>query len=252
MEVITYILLRFYILSDSPNCHIPCFSENEYIYATIGQQPSSKHSMPQSQQICAVCGDNAACQHYGVRTCEGCKGFFKRTVQKNAKYICLGNRDCIIDKRRRNRCQYCRFQKCLMVGMVKEGKRASARRHRKQSFNPVTVVRMDSLKGRRGRLPLRSKIGGSGGEVNRTSSSTSLTIVLTKAYTSSVCDNLKLVSNAAAFGDQHFMNSLNNSLVAVDAWADRIPGWNEFSAIDRKNLLKAARLHVASLRIAFR
>ena len=35
--------------------------------------------------LCAVCGDNAACQHYGVRTCEGCKGFFKRTVQKNAK-----------------------------------------------------------------------------------------------------------------------------------------------------------------------
>ena len=27
--------------------------------------------------LCAVCGDNAVCQHYGVRTCEGCKGFFK-------------------------------------------------------------------------------------------------------------------------------------------------------------------------------
>ena len=39
--------------------------------------------------LCAVCGDNAACQHYGVRTCEGCKGFFKRTVQKNAKYVLL-------------------------------------------------------------------------------------------------------------------------------------------------------------------
>ncbi|KTG33890.1 hypothetical protein cypCar_00026168, partial [Cyprinus carpio] len=75
---------------------------------------------PSSEGLCAVCGDNAACQHYGVRTCEGCKGFFKRTVQKNAKYVCLANKNCPVDKRRRNRCQYCRFQKCLVVGMVKE------------------------------------------------------------------------------------------------------------------------------------
>ena len=89
--------------------------------------------------LCAVCGDNAACQHYGVRTCEGCKGFFKRTVQKNAKYVCLADKNCPVDKRRRNRCQFCRFQKCLAVGMVKE------------------VVRTDSLKGRRGRLPSKPR-----------------------------------------------------------------------------------------------
>lgn len=89
--------------------------------------------------ICAVCGDNAACQHYGVRTCEGCKGFFKRTVQKNAKYVCLADKNCPVDKRRRNRCQFCRFQKCLACGMVKE------------------VVRTDSLKGRRGRLPTKPR-----------------------------------------------------------------------------------------------
>ena len=74
-------------------------------------------------QLCAVCGDNAACQHYGVRTCEGCKGFFKRTVQKASKYVCLAERNCPVDKRRRNRCQFCRFQKCLAVGMIKEVQR---------------------------------------------------------------------------------------------------------------------------------
>lgn len=45
----------------------------------------------------------------------------QRTVQKNAKYVCLAAKSCPVDKRRRNRCQYCRFQKCLAVGMVKEG-----------------------------------------------------------------------------------------------------------------------------------
>jgi hypothetical protein len=81
---------------------------------------SANSAKPAGQLLCAVCGDNAACQHYGVRTCEGCKGFFKRTVQKNAKYVCLADKNCPVDKRRRNRCQFCRFQKCLSVGMVKE------------------------------------------------------------------------------------------------------------------------------------
>ena len=36
---------------------------------------------PSSEGLCAVCGDNAACQHYGVRTCEGCKGFFKVIIE---------------------------------------------------------------------------------------------------------------------------------------------------------------------------
>ena len=98
-----------------------------------------QHHSHSPSLLCAVCGDNAACQHYGVRTCEGCKGFFKRTVQKNAKYVCLADKNCPVDKRRRNRCQFCRFQKCLAVGMVKE------------------VVRTDALKGRRGRLPSKPK-----------------------------------------------------------------------------------------------
>ena len=63
--------------------------------------------------------------------CAFCSLFFpspmQRTVQKNAKYVCLAAKSCPVDKRRRNRCQYCRFQKCLAVGMVKEGEVTSLR-----------------------------------------------------------------------------------------------------------------------------
>lgn len=60
-------------------------------------------------------------KHYGVYSCEGCKGFFKRTVRKDLTYTCRDNKDCVIDKRQRNRCQYCRYQKCLAMGMKREG-----------------------------------------------------------------------------------------------------------------------------------
>lgn len=53
-------------------------------------------------------------------SCEGCKGFFKRTVRKDLTYACREDKNCTIDKRQRNRCQYCRYQKCLICGMKRE------------------------------------------------------------------------------------------------------------------------------------
>jgi len=59
----------------------------------------------------------AAGRHYGAISCEGCKGFFKRSIRKQLGYQCRGNRDCEVTKHHRNRCQYCRLQKCLAMGM---------------------------------------------------------------------------------------------------------------------------------------
>ena len=59
-------------------------------------------------------------RHYGVISCEGCKGFFKRSIRKQLGYACRGNKDCPITKHYRNRCQYCRLQKCLATGMRSE------------------------------------------------------------------------------------------------------------------------------------
>ncbi|XP_070531649.1 retinoic acid receptor RXR-alpha-B-like isoform X2 [Ptychodera flava] len=73
-----------------------------------------------NKTICAVCGDRASGKHYGVYSCEGCKGFFKRTVRKDLHYACRDEKNCIVDKRQRNRCQYCRYQKCIAMGMRRE------------------------------------------------------------------------------------------------------------------------------------
>ena len=67
---------------------------------------------------CEVCSDRATYVNYGARTCEGCKSFFKRSVKKNVEYVCVGKYECEIYKSRRNHCQFCRFEKCLNVGMV--------------------------------------------------------------------------------------------------------------------------------------
>lgn len=71
--------------------------------------------------ICMICEDKATGLHYGIITCEGCKGFFKRTVQNRRVYTCVADGNCEITKAQRNRCQYCRFKKCIEQGMVLQG-----------------------------------------------------------------------------------------------------------------------------------
>ncbi|XP_053717562.1 peroxisome proliferator-activated receptor alpha a isoform X1 [Synchiropus splendidus] len=65
---------------------------------------------------CRVCSDKASGFHYGVHACEGCKGFFRRTIRLKLEYERC-ERNCKIQKKNRNKCQYCRFHKCLSVGM---------------------------------------------------------------------------------------------------------------------------------------
>lgn len=42
----------------------------------------------QSSTACAICGDRATGKHYGASSCDGCKGFFRRSVRKNQSYTC--------------------------------------------------------------------------------------------------------------------------------------------------------------------
>uniref|UniRef100_A0A0D9S3D0 Nuclear receptor subfamily 1 group I member 3 n=1 Tax=Chlorocebus sabaeus TaxID=60711 RepID=A0A0D9S3D0_CHLSB len=69
---------------------------------------------------CVVCGDQATGYHFNALTCEGCKGFFRRTVSKNIGPTCPFAGSCEVSKIQRRHCPACRLQKCLDAGMRKD------------------------------------------------------------------------------------------------------------------------------------
>ncbi|XP_063810995.1 peroxisome proliferator-activated receptor delta isoform X3 [Pseudophryne corroboree] len=105
------------------------------------RSPSSDEQLsgsPEHQDIvqsvdCKICGDKASGFHYGVHACEGCKGFFRRTLRMRLQYEHC-DRNCKIQKKNRNKCQYCRFKKCLSLGMshnaIRFGRMPEAERRR--------------------------------------------------------------------------------------------------------------------------
>ncbi|XP_030631987.1 vitamin D3 receptor B [Chanos chanos] len=71
-------------------------------------------------RVCGVCGDKATGFHFNAMTCEGCKGFFRRSMKRKASFTCPFNGSCTITKENRRHCQSCRLKRCLAIGMMKE------------------------------------------------------------------------------------------------------------------------------------
>lgn len=101
------------LTSPGPSSHSPTVSSS-----TLPMQfsPPSEES-----KSCLICGDRATGLHYGIVSCEGCKGFFKRSICNRRVYKCMKDKKCMMSRQKRNRCQYCRLLKCLQVGMNRKG-----------------------------------------------------------------------------------------------------------------------------------
>ncbi|XP_076300392.1 hepatocyte nuclear factor 4 isoform X2 [Lasioglossum baleicum] len=173
-------------------------------------------------QHCAICGDRATGKHYGAASCDGCKGFFRRSVRKNHLYTCRFSRNCVVDKDKRNQCRYCRLRKCFKAGMKKEAvqnerDRISCRRpsYEEQSSNGSGLSVVSLLQ-----AEMLSRQVGAALELGSPSNDIDLS---TKqiANINDVCDSMK------------------QQLLILVEWAKYIPAFSELTLDDQVALLRA-------------
>ncbi|XP_058149283.1 estrogen receptor beta isoform X2 [Dasypus novemcinctus] len=199
--------------------------------------------------FCAVCSDYASGYHYGVWSCEGCKAFFKRSIQGHNDYICPATNQCTIDKNRRKSCQACRLRKCYEVGMVKCGSRRERCGYR--------IVRRQ--RNAEEQLHYLTKGKKNAGHVTRVKelllsalSPEQLVLTLLEAEPPNV-----LVSRPSSpFTESSMMMSLtklaDKELVHMIGWAKKIPGFVELSLYDQVRLLESCWMEVLMLGLMWR
>jgi len=87
--------------------------------APVQREKRKKGPAPKldGDELCQVCGDKASGYHYGILSCEGCKGFFRRAVIKKSTNKCKNDGNCEMNPHMRRKCPKCRLDKCIKLGM---------------------------------------------------------------------------------------------------------------------------------------
>ncbi|XP_050550790.1 hepatocyte nuclear factor 4-gamma isoform X4 [Spodoptera frugiperda] len=184
---------------------------------TSSSEASAASSAALSQH-CAICGDRATGKHYGASSCDGCKGFFRRSVRKNHLYTCRFSRNCVVDKDKRNQCRYCRLRKCFKAGMKKEAVQNERDRIncRRPSYEEPTQANGLSVVSLLNAELLSRKV------IDETNNITEAEISNCKlAKINDVCDSIK------------------QQLLILVEWAKYIPAFTELHLDDQVALLRA-------------
>uniref|UniRef100_A0A3B4TLZ9 Estrogen receptor 2b n=1 Tax=Seriola dumerili TaxID=41447 RepID=A0A3B4TLZ9_SERDU len=219
--------------------------------------------------FCAVCHDYASGYHYGVWSCEGCKAFFKRSIQGHNDYICPATNQCTIDKNRRKSCQACRLRKCYEVGMMKCGmrrERCSYRgaRHRRggiHSRDPMGrgLVRVGHGPRAQRHLHLEAPLApfaplSQGNHAHHTAMSPEEFI--SRIMEAEPPEIYLMEDMKKPFTETSMMMSLTNladkELVLMISWAKKIPGFLELCLADQIHLLKCCWLEILMLGLMWR
>ncbi|XP_037555405.1 hepatocyte nuclear factor 4-gamma-like isoform X2 [Dermacentor silvarum] len=185
--------------------------ENDSELAYSGQQGGTSTL----SQFCAICGDRATGKHYGAASCDGCKGFFRRSVRKNQRYSCSFNRSCVVDKDKRNRCRYCRLKKCFRAGMKKE-----------------------AVQNERDRISNRRP---SYDESNNSSGLSVTNLLNAEMYSRNISTPVSEynITNKKVANIGDVCESMKQQLLILVDWAKSVPSFTELSIEDQVALLRA-------------
>jgi hypothetical protein len=94
-------------------------NKNQSKHPTAALKILDESELPKDDSKCHACGDKSTGSHFGGISCESCKAFFRRSVQKNRweEYKCSYKSECKMNTNTRKICQYCRYNMCLSIGM---------------------------------------------------------------------------------------------------------------------------------------
>ncbi|XP_040565089.1 steroid hormone receptor ERR2 isoform X4 [Lepeophtheirus salmonis] len=231
LNVTTTTNIASYAPPGSPDHHL-CSSTSE---TNLFSRDIIKEEEGQ-RRTCLVCGDIASGFHYGVSSCEACKAFFKRTIQGNIEYTCPASNECEINKRRRKACQACRFQKCLRMGMLKEG------------------VRLDRVRG--GRQKYRRMIESSPyiqPPPKKTLEDNKLLQVLRHCEPEAFLVNMDMtLPNYKIRTISTLSDFYNRELIGTIEWAKQIPGFSNLTINDQMKLLQSSWSEILVLSLVYR
>ncbi|XP_052391489.1 estrogen receptor-like isoform X1 [Carassius gibelio] len=235
-------------------------SDRQEMYS--GSRGTGGFDSEKETRFCAVCSDYASGYHYGVWSCEGCKAFFKRSIQGHNDYVCPATNQCTIDRNRRKSCQACRLRKCYEVGMVKGGIRKDRggrafRRERRRSGNEDLIKsysEQSSRSGSRTAPPQNKRKKSSGGGVSALClPPDQVLLLLLEAEPPAVCSRQK---HSRPFTEITMMSLLTNmadkELVHMIAWAKKVPGFQDLSLHDQVQLLESSWLEVLMIGLIWR
>uniref|UniRef100_A0A4W5N2D7 Retinoic acid receptor beta n=1 Tax=Hucho hucho TaxID=62062 RepID=A0A4W5N2D7_9TELE len=213
-------------------------SSSEDLFAS----PLSPPPPPRTYKPCFVCQDKSSGYHYGVSACEGCKGFFRRSVQKNMVYTCHRDNNCIINKITRNRCQYCRLKRCFGAGMSRESVRNDRSKRKEKKETPkMTIIET---------YELTAELGCVVDKICRAHRETFPSLCQLGKYTTNSSSDTRIQLDLGLW--DKFSELATKCIIRVVEFAKRVPGFTGLTITDQITLLKAACLDILILRICTR